>query len=205
MKGLFLNSVARIAVIGFQLVNINLYTSYLSPEQIGLFFFFLTISYFVNALLFVPIDYYQQANIVRLLEEGVGLGFLLRFNKTIATVYFSLLGVMALAVALLDVGSIVIAILVVSLPYFLYVVQALRNTLNNLGYQDVVSISFINEGLLKVGTFAFFSNVVTSSELILMLAWVVSLMFSAIHLLYAAFKHNLFRCGSEKFTVRTSE
>lgn len=192
MKSLTLNIVARILVIAFQLVNVKLYTNYLNAEQLGIFFFLLAVSYSANALLFVPVDYYQQANLAKVISASGGARPLLNFNGRLAGLYlcFSVL-VVATSVAIKPSYA-VYASLVVVLAFALYAVQALRNTLNNLEYRNCVSVSFVQEAVVKVLTFFFLAKYVEAGEVSLIIAWLIALGLSGSYLFYMTHKHRIF-------------
>jgi len=186
------NISARALVIIFQLINISLYTNNLHAEQLGIYFFLLTVSYSANALLFVPIDYYQQANLSRVISEYGGARSLLNFNGRMVggyLVFASLLIAICMTVAQYYVIHLLLAAV---LSLLLYVVQALRNTLNNLEYRNCVSVSFVQEAVLKVLLFFFLIQYFIADEVFLIIAWIVSLLVSAIYLFFRTLKHRIF-------------
>jgi len=196
MKGAGLNIVARVLVIVFQLVNVKLYTHYLDAKQLGIYFFLLAVSYSANAILFVPVDYYQQANLAKVIDASGGARPLLNFNGRLAALYlcFSLLAVTTCAV--IKPGYTVYAALIVGLAFALYVVQALRNTLNNLEHRSCVSVSFIQEAVFKVSLFYILVRYFAADESLLISAWLVSLGLSCIYLSYKAYRHRIFIASS---------
>jgi len=62
-KKISVNILSRAIVIALQLVNIKLYTEVLSIDQLGIFFFILSFSYIFNAILFVPVESFQQTKV----------------------------------------------------------------------------------------------------------------------------------------------
>lgn len=192
MKSLTFNIIARILVIVFQLINVKLYTNHLNAEQLGIYFFLLAVSYSANALLFVPVDYYQQANLAKIISTSGGARPLLNFNGRLAGLYlcFSVL-VVATSVAIKPSYA-VYALLVVVLAFALYAVQALRNTLNNLEYRNCVSVSFVQEAVVKVLTFFFLAKYVEAGEVSLIIAWLIALGLSGSYLFYMTHKHRIF-------------
>lgn len=192
MKGIAFNSISRILVVGLQLVNIKLYTHFLSADQLGISFFLLTVSYSANALLFVPIDYYQQAKLAEVMSKSGGLRPFLRLNIALAGYYFVFfLLVIAACLAIYPDYAAYIAIVSV-FAFFLYLVQVLRNALNNLEFRGFVSASFIQEAVLKVLVFYGLISCFQASESSLILAWLISLMFSLIYLFYKVYKIKIF-------------
>lgn len=204
MRDALLNAVARVLVIFFQLINVKLYTNYLGVEQLGIYFFLLTVSYSANAVLFVPVDYYQQANLAKVIAASGGARSLLNFNGRLAVLYlcFSLSAIATCAV--IKPAYTVYATLVVVLAFALYVVQALRNTLNNLEHRSCVSISFIQEAVLKVLLFYILVRYFDTDESMLIVAWLISLALSCIYLFYKAYKYRIF-IASCPYRIRSKE
>ena len=192
MKDVALSSVARLIVIAFQLVNIKLYATYLGAEQLGMYFFLLTVSYSASSILFVPVDYYQQANLAKTIAATGGARAFLEFNRRLTVLYFGASLIIIAACSVIDPKYASYALLAVILAYALYVVQALRNTLNNLGYGNVVSISFIQEAVLKVSFFYVLTRYFQASEFLLIIAWIVSLGLSGFYLLHKASRFRVF-------------
>lgn len=205
MKSLALSSTARILVIVFQLINVKLYTSYLNAEQLGIFFFLLAVSYFANAFLFVPVDYYQQANLSKLMRETGGLRPLLIFNGKLVSAYGIISIALIIICFLIAPHYGLSALLVAALAISLYIVQALRNILNNLEHRDCVSFSFIKEAALKVCAFAFLAQLITPSEEILIFAWIVSLAVTTIYLVYQSYRYNLFNGVGTGIVIQTKD
>lgn len=204
MKDAALNAVARVLVIFLQLINVKLYTNYLDAGQLGIYFFLLTVSYSANAILFVPVDYYQQANLAKVITASGGARSLLSFNGRLAAFYlsFSLSAVATCAVTKPDYT--VYVTLVVALAFALYAVQALRNTLNNLEHRSCVSVSFIQEAVLKVLLFYILVRYFKADESLLIDAWLISLGLSGSYLFYKAYKYRVF-VASCAYPIRAKE
>lgn len=192
MKEIAFNSIARVLVIVCQLINVKLYTNYLDAGQLGIFFFLQTVSYSANALLFVPIDYYQQANLAKIINISGGARPLLNLNGRLAELYFCCSLWLFLACLVIKPSYTLYTALVVTLAFALYVVQALRNTLNNLEHKNCVSLSFIQEAILKVLVFYVLVQYFSASEILIIAAWLISTTLSACYLIYRAYKHRIF-------------
>ncbi len=197
-------ALARGVVIACQFINIKLYTNYLSAEQLGVYFFLLTISFLANALIFGPVDYYQQANLAKIIKITGGVRPLLEFNLKLIAVCL----VIAFLVSV--VGMIVVPnfvyhiVLAVALSIALYVVIALRNTLNNLGHTGDVSFSLVQEAVVKIVMFIALVNFFEPDELLLATVWLISLMTTAIFLFWRSNQYSIFNCG-EKYLVEAKE
>lgn len=198
MKEIGFITIARVLVVVGQLINIKLYTNYLSVGQLGLYFFLLTVSYFANALIFGPIDYYQQAILRKINQASGGIRPLLMLNLKLIS-YYCLVNIVAVTILALQFPQYISQfILATSLAVAIYIVQALRNTLNNLDYQRIVSFNFVQEAVIKVVIFLLLVKFFQPSELLLMVAWLISLLACAIMLLLRAKKYGLFRCTKQQ-------
>ncbi len=204
MRSLAFNSLARALVIIFQLVNIKLYTNYLTANELGVFFFLMAVSYSSNAILFVPMDYFQQAKLVRVMTEFGGARSLLIFNGKVIGSYI-------VFVLLLVIGTIIIYPkytiyigLVMLLALALYIVQALRNTLNNLSHGTHVSISFMQEALIKVVFLYILAQLVKPDAALLIISWLLSLGITAIYLMIIATKKKIFS-GLDVYSVSSKD
>lgn len=194
VKSIVLNTTARVLVVVFQLINVKLYTHYLNAEQLGMYFFLLTVSYSANAVLFIPVDYYQQANLSKVMTAYGGAGSLLNFNGRLASFYLFFSTIVVVAFAIIEPSYTVFVILVAVLAFALYLVQALRNTLNNLQHGNCVSISFIQEAVFKVLFFFILVRYFKADESVLISAWIISLGLSGSYLFYITYKYHIFSC-----------
>jgi len=187
-----LNISARVCVVIFQFINIGLYTNYLTAEQLGFYFFLLTVSYAANAVLFVPMDYYQQAHLLKRMKDEGGARSLLNLNGKMLRAYaIFVLCVLGFCLWLAE-DEVMNALLVMLLALLLYIVQALRNTLNNLEYRNDVSVSFVQEAILKVGLFLLLLQCCDANETTLMVAWMVSLGLTALYLAFKTYRFHVF-------------
>ena len=197
MKEFWFIASARIMVVLLQLLGLKIYTNYLNAGQLGIFYFLLSISYFANALIFVPIDYYQQAKLLKIVGISGGIRPILNFNISIS-IYFSILTlVIVILTALLQPEYISRCLILIIMAFTLYIVQALRNALNNLEHKKYVSISYIHESFLKILVFCFFITNGNVDEFYLILSWIISLIVTAIYLIHIAYKLNLFKSSEE--------
>jgi O-antigen/teichoic acid export membrane protein len=204
MRDIALITLARVIVIACQLINIKLFTNYLTATQIGLYFFFLTISYFANALIFGPVDYYQQANLRKTIDATGGVFPLLSFNLKLIR-YYCLILILTIFAGMLFLPQFTYQIIFAgSLAVALYATQAFRSTLNNLDHKKDVSFNLVQEAVLKVITFLLLVKYFQPSELLLMAAWLITLIVSAVTLYLRAKKYGLFICN-EKQVIQAKE
>jgi O-antigen/teichoic acid export membrane protein len=204
MRDVGLITLARVIVIACQLANIKLFTSYLSIEQLGFYFFLLTLSYFVNALIFVPFDYYQQANLAKIIEKTGGVRPLLDLNLRLIQVYFLTVVGVVVVCSLFWHNYVYHILLAAALAIALYIVQAFRNTLNNLDYKEIVSYSLVQEAVIKITAFLLLVKYFHPNELLLMGAWLITLVFNVITLYFKAKNLGVFFC-KEKHVFRIKE
>jgi O-antigen/teichoic acid export membrane protein len=205
MKGLALNTMARGLVILFQLINVKLYTNYLDASQLGVYFFLLSVSYSANALLFIPLDYYQQANLFRIRQATGGLQPILILNQKMSALYAGCSLLIFLVCCVIWPDHTVNIILIILLAYALYAVQALRNTLNNLEYRNYVSISFIQEAVMKVIFFYLMVKVLNADASLMLIAWLASLVLTGGYLVWKAYRSNLFTGDSKALKINGHE
>jgi O-antigen/teichoic acid export membrane protein len=191
-------------VIFFQLINIKLYTNYLNVEQLGIFFFLLAVSYSANAILFVPLDYFQQAKLTKVITDFGGARSLLSFNSRIVGIYVCFALLLIFGCLMIQPNYTAYVALVMMFALALYVVQALRNTLNNLGYSNCVSVSFIQEAFLKVVVLYIFIYIAKPDAMFLIIAWLSSLISTVGYLWFNANKHKVFS-GSDDYVVYYKE
>jgi len=196
MKDIALSSLARVLVIVFQLISIKLYTNYLGAEQLGIYYFLLSVSYSANALLFIPVDYYQQASLVKVMTATGGIRPILNFNGKLAALYICFSVFMVAISAVLKPNYMVYVMLVTALAFAIYVIQALRNTLNNLEYRSCVTISFIQEAIFKVLFFALLVQYIKASVTLLVVSWLISLVLTGCYLTYKANIYRIFLSSS---------
>lgn len=143
----------RILAIVGQVILVKLFTHYLSPAQLGNYYFFLTLSYSLNALLFVPVDYFQQAEVFRLHSSGRSLQSILRLNCHM------LLWVTAASLCTCAVAAIVRPTLLeattaaITLSASLYFSTAIKNFLNNRDDQLLVVAMLVAEVPVRIAVF----------------------------------------------------
>jgi O-antigen/teichoic acid export membrane protein len=164
-----------VAIIG-QMGVVKLYTHYLLPAQLGQYFFFLTVSYSLNALIFVPMDYFQQAEVFRLKASGNSLGGLLHLNAKLLSGVATILIIGVIGLALIHPA--LLSAFCVSAIYalVLYLSTALKTFLNNQEEQVFVVMMLIAEipirliaftGIAKLGSAGSLSPIVSTAAALL--------------------------------------
>lgn len=142
----------RIAAIGIGLVYVKIYTNVLTPESIGVFFYLATLSYILNALFFVPLDYYFQSYFATCGEK-----LPLRVIGRITTValaasgaLISVLGALLVMLGQLE-GRDVLSLFAMAVA--LSGCITLRNLLNNRGHRHVAAAALLFESAARVLVF----------------------------------------------------
>ena len=150
MGKISLIAVIRILAIVGQIAFIKIYTHYLSPTELGLFFFYTTVSYFLNALLFVPIDYFQQAEVFNLERSGNSLYGIISLNLRLLSSIAFLSVVVSVGIAIFHIAFLSAFSVIIVSSIFLYVSTAAKNFLNNQGDQSFVVLMQVAEVPIKV-------------------------------------------------------
>lgn len=166
---------ARVSVIIGQLVYVKLYSSYLSPYELGIYFFLLTVSYSINALIFVPVDYYQQSKLYEYLNNGVSLRSLLVFNGKVFYWFGFVVAIVFVFYIFVRTSEVIHLALIVATAVLLYISQALRGGLNNLEHKRIAATSLILEAILKIVSLIILLRLVPSNAITLIAAWNMAL------------------------------
>ncbi len=150
----------RAAAILGQIGLVKLYTHYLMPEQLGKYYFYQTVSYSLNALLFVPIDFFQQSEVFRLGRKGCSLAGLFVFNAKILLIVGGLFAVCAVGCGFFEIALLSALCVTMFLAVTLYASTAMKNFLNNQEDQLFVVSMLVAEipvkllvfwGIVKIG------------------------------------------------------
>ena len=151
-------------VIGLRLLSIavgfayiKIYTNNLSTEEIGRYFYLVTLSYVMNAIIFVPIDYYMQAKLA-LSDKVIPFGALWKLNKVVC--FIALILCLFVGLPLLYLGKIhatdIFGIYVTSVLF--YLCSSSRGLLNNRGFKVFVVMMLVFEGGARLGLFMLVAN-----------------------------------------------
>ncbi|MGI4787753.1 MAG: hypothetical protein ACRYFS_02770 [Janthinobacterium lividum] len=179
-----------------QLIYVKIYSHHLNNYELGIYFYLMTISYFLNALVFVPVDYYQQSRIYPFQEADISLRTFLRFNRTL------LLGIGGVTVLLmlpcLFVGRIVAldVLLCAAMSVLLYVTGAFKNLLNNLNHKLVVAALFLIEVVLKAILFYLAMWLLPARAIVLLASNIVALLIVLPLLILVSHRRRIFSSGS---------
>lgn len=188
---------ARASVIIGQLAYIKLYSNYLSHYELGIYFYLITVSYSLNALIFVPVDYYQQSKIYECLKNGVSLRSFLVLNKKI----FYWVGIAAIIGFSLFIfvrpRESIYFVLIIITAVALYISQALRGGLNNLEHKRIAAISLILEALLKIALLIVLLRFMAPNAIALIASWIIAMVLVAGFLGWHFIKLGVFSKGGD--------
>ena len=141
----------RLLSIAAGLAFVKAYTGALTIAEVGRFFYLSTLSYAINALVFVPVDYYLQARLARV--ERIPLpGLASLVTRVLA---WGLAACLALGAPLLWLGKLQAADLPVlyAVAALLYLCSTLRNLLNNRNHTVFVSTMLLLESVGRLAAF----------------------------------------------------
>lgn len=133
-----------------QLLVLKLSVHYLSVFELGIYFFFVTVAYSLNAILFVPLDYYQQSQVYPLLRGNYSLKSLVLLNKQ---VFVRLMFFLVPCVVLMTMINVAIGFNLLIIMFFsimLYATTAMRGVINNLEHKRTAAALMFAEGVWKV-------------------------------------------------------
>lgn len=186
----------RVGAVAGQLVLLKVYAHRLSNHELGLYNYWATVSYALNALLFVPIDYYQQSRVYAFREAGVSLLSFVRFNKTLLKAVGGVGVVAALWCGLRSAHVAFHLVLCLGLAVALYVTSALKNLLNNLEHRVLVAAVFLFEVAAKIVLFVLVLRWVGAGSIALLGAFALALLLEMGLLLVLANARKVFDAGT---------
>jgi O-antigen/teichoic acid export membrane protein len=161
--------IVRFSSLFVQLGYIKIYTHFLSLPQLGIFFYLSTISYFMNSVIFVPVDFYQQAHISA--DPTVPMPFRYMVGLNLRAISAAgVIGVALIIYSLFDVNlGLYEVFLTFSLSALLYLCTSLRALLNNRSHGVFVVFMLMIEASLKLVFFiALVSVGQTSADMLIL-------------------------------------
>ena len=163
----------RLLSVATGLAYVKSYTGALSAAEVGTFFYLSTLSYALNALIFVPVDFYMQARLAPL--ESLPAAALRRL--VVPTLGLGLVACVALGAPLVWLGKLRAADLpaLYAVAALLYLCMSLRNLLNNRGSKVFVSSMLLVESLGRLVAFVAAAAVFGASARTLMASSAVAL------------------------------
>jgi O-antigen/teichoic acid export membrane protein len=176
----------------------------LSLPQLGIFFYLSTISYLMNAIIFVPVDFYQQAHIPA--DRVVPIPFRYIVSLNLRAIFAAAILSMAILIYSFFDENITLyeVMLTFSLSVLLYLCTSLRAILNNRSHGVFVVFMLMVESTLKLILFvALVSKGATSADM-LILSNAAALMCELAMILYFFYAYENFDLASmEKVSNRS--
>ncbi len=177
--------VFRIFAIIIGLFYVKIYTGHLLPDALGVFFYLTTLSYLINALIFVPFDYYIQAYCAR---AGDHIPLKPVAQMTAGVISIALLMALVAGTILVTLEQLVMADvgLLLAMAILLFGCTSLRNLLNNRGHRRIAAASLLIEALARLAAFLTFLLVMKPSGRLLFASAASALAVELLILAYVA-------------------
>jgi len=173
-------SVVRLIVILLQLYFLKLYSKYTSTYDLGIYYFWVTASYSLNALILVPLDYFQQSRLYYLKSNQISIKSFKGINQF---VFWS--GILISTVSLVITGIIqanmcLYIFFSIATSYGVYYVNLYRGFINNLERRRQAIYTLLLEVTVKIFLYLLLLKFFAATSLLIMM---VSLFASATSLL----------------------
>lgn len=157
----------RILAVVAQLFFLKFYTHYISAFNLGIYVLLNTISYSLNAFVFVPLDFFQQSNLYKLKTNQESIKSYLTINKLIFK-YLAIVVAIALVICFFIKPDFIIYIpFVVLYATSLYLVTSIRGMINNLEKRRAAIYCILIEIVARVLFFYFFIHFFQPNGLVL--------------------------------------
>jgi len=195
--------IVRFCSLFVQLGYIKVYTHFLNLPQLGIFFYLSTISYVMNAIIFVPVDFYQQAHIPA--DPAVPIPFRYIVSLNLRAIFAAaIIGIAIFIYSLFDEHiSFYEVVLTFILSVFLYLCMSLRAVLNNRSHGIFVVFMLMIESSLKLLLFFALVSIGQNSADMLILSNAAALMCELAVILYFFYVYEKFDLTSmEKVSNR---
>jgi len=172
---------ARAAVVaGLRLLSVvaglayvKYYTNALSVEQVGHFFYLGTLSYVLNALVFVPVDSYMQARIASLeVLPAPPLRRLVLATLAAGLGASTAISIPFVALGLLSVGDVP---LLYTMAALLYLCASVRNLLNIRGQSTFAASMVVMESVARLVAFVIAASTIGASARTLLMSSIAAL------------------------------
>ena len=158
----------RLLSVAAGLAYVKAYTHALSTPEVGLFFYLSTLSYAINALVFVPVDFYMQARLASLAAVPARA----ISNLVLRVLAIGLAVCIAASLPLIQLGKLQWGDLpaMYAVAALLYLCSTLRNLLNNRGRTVFVSAMLLIESSGRLVAFVALAALLNASARTLMIS-----------------------------------
>lgn len=143
-------AVIRLFTILIQLLFIKCVTNAIPVNELGIYYFLLTISYTFNAILFVPLDYYQQSNLYKYVNEGISIKSFFLLNKRLIVVFSYILVIGGIIIFILNTFYCIVFVLTTLMSIGTYFSLLLRGFVNNLNYRRKAAYNLLLESISRI-------------------------------------------------------
>ena len=188
-------AIVRILSATLQLFYLKLYTQNLSNNNLGNFALWISVSYILNAAIFVPLDYYQQSRIYPFKASGKSLISFVFFNFKIFCIVIFLTIIVFIGLYKFNITEKYFFILSVFTAIGLYLTTSLKNVLNNSEFKITASLMQPIEVFLKIIIFYILIINVEASSISLMLSQALSFFIVILLLILVSRKYRIFNSG----------
>lgn len=180
---------ARLSIVGLRVLSVaaglayvKAYTGELTIEEVGTFFYLSTLSYALNALIFLPVDSYMQARIASF-ESVPGLAIR---RLILVTLAIGLVGCGLVSAPFVWFGKLQLADLpwLYAVAALLYLCTSLRNLLNIRGNSVFVSFMLLLESGGRLVAFVAMALMLDRSARTLMISSAVALALELVVILW---------------------
>lgn len=165
----------RFLIVLLQVLSLKLYTNYLSLNDIGLFYVFISLILLINSIFFNPIDYFNQSKLLLEIKLYKNINSLIYINAKILIIYFFIILLILLINSIANYLSNIYLLMILTGVILFSLNSTLKNNLNILENKYYFSKAILIESILKLIFFVFFLNF--SNELnsnILILSWIIA-------------------------------
>lgn len=185
----------RFLTIFIQLLFIKYITNLISVDELGVYYFLLTVSYSLNAILLVPLDYFQQANLYKYIQDGISIKSYFYLNKKIAGIILLVLIIGGIGIGIVKVTYCLNFILIISLAVGTYMALFLRGIVNNLEHRRRAAYNLLLESVARIAILYVFVSVFTPTPFIILSAILIASVLAIILLFLFIYKLPQYKNG----------
>jgi len=142
----------RVIAITIGLAYVKIYTNRLLPDALGIFFYLGTLSYLLNALLFVPFDFYLQTYCARAGDQ-LPIVPIARMTGAVLLAAFGLVTIIGSGLIMAGQLTIPDVVILYVVAVLLFGCISIRNLLNNRGHRRIVAGALVFEAAGRVAAF----------------------------------------------------
>lgn len=185
----------RFLTVLVQLLFIKSVTNAISVNELGVYYFLLTISYTLNAVLFVPLDYFQQSTLYKYIKEEISIKSYFVLNKRLLFPILVLIGVGSVSIGCFEVYYSIVFIATMLMSIVTYGSLFLRGIVNNLEHRRSAAYNLFLEGILRILFLYLLFSVFEATPLVVLLAFILASCVTNVLLLRYIMKFPEYRQG----------